>query len=212
MLAKDMKLLNFGEVTREPPKPSYPPQSGPAKKVPRHYTVPEIPAFKPSPDNAGKFLRNDHSPATTSSTERQARRTHVPEELYNPGFPVMRPNAEITALTGVLLPAMKATHERRLASLRAVVGAHEVSSSSQAQEDSPNHKRIQLCNDMAKELEIAVKAFQRIEALDRKLLHLDAETKEAKRVTMGGGVDAYLEGLLEEVLVRVEAVDEDPVN
>ena len=29
---------------------------------------------------------------------------------------------------------------------------------------------------------------------------------------MGGGVEAFLEGFLEEVLVRVEAEDEDPAS
>ena len=211
-LAKDMEVLNFSEASKEPRTPSYPSPPSPAKKVPQQYIVPEIPAYKQSPNNAGKVLKDIHSSKTGPTTKHQAHGKRMSDELYTPTFPPTRSNTEITALTGVLLPAMKATHDRRLLSLNGVVDALEASGSSEDQADRDNTERVQLFNDMAKELEAATRAFQRIEALDKKLLRLNSEVEGAKRITMGGGVDAYLEGFLEEVLVRVEAVDEDIVN
>ena len=136
----------------------------------------------------------------------------LPNELYIPTFPSIQSTAEVTALTGVLLPAIQATYKRRLSSLRTIEAAFEASSSFDSQQRHDHYERVRLFNEMAKELEVAGKAFQHIETLDRRLLQLNSSISGAGRVSMGGGVDAYLEGFLEEVLVRVEAVDEEVDN
>ena len=209
-LMKDMEVLSFSKATEDIQRPANPSQASPVtKKGPQQYTVPEIPAFNPSPKVAATGLRGMPSSKDPSSTDQHTHGPRKSAELYNPAFPRTQTNAQVTALTGVLLPALKATHDRRFSSIRAVVTPHEVTGSQQISTDQNNNERVQLFNEMAKELEAAVNAFQRIEALDKRLLRLNLNTPGSRRVTMGGGVDAYLEGLLEEVLVRVEAVDED---
>ena len=208
-LAKEMQVLNFNEATKELRAPSHPAQPSPAKKIPQPYIVPEIPAYKPSRKNAERVLKDIHNAKTKPMTTHEVRHKQLSNEIYVPTFPSAQSNAEVTALTGVLLPAMQATYKRRLSSLRAVEAALEASRSSDNQQWHNHHERVRLFNEMAKELEVACKAFQHIESLDGKLLQLNSDSGGAGRVSMGGGVDAYLEGFLEEVLVRVEAVDED---
>ena len=203
-IAKEMAVLNFDEGTGELRPPSYQAQSSPIKKKPQQYVVPEIPAYKPSPKNAA----GKEKPTMTH----ESRDKQLSDELYTPTFTSLQSNAEVTALTGVLLPAMHATYKRRLSSLRNARAVVEDSTSSDIERRHDHRERVRLFNEMAKHLEIASQAFQRIETLDQKLLHLNSKISGAGRISMGGGVDAYLEGFLEEVLVRVEAVDEEVEN
>ena len=211
-LAKEMELLNFGEPTIEPRAPPRPVQPSPGKRVPQPYVVPEIPAYKPFPNDADRVLRDIHNTKGKPMTTPEGHDKRLPDQVYVPTFPSAQSSAAITALTGVILPAMLATYKRRLSSLRTVGATLEGSGSSDGQQKHDHHERVRLFNEMAKELETACKAFQNLEALDGKLLLLNPTSNAAGRVSMGGGVDAFLEAFLEEVLVRVEAVDEEVEN
>lgn len=110
-------------------------------------------------------------------------------------FPSLNPNSELTALSGVIVPALEAALQRRSYSLNA---AMKRCSTSKAAEAETAHKR-QFVHEKLKRLVVkAAGVFAEIEKWDR----------EAP-VGMGGDVNAFLEGFLEEMLVRVEPEDEE---
>ena len=111
-------------------------------------------------------------------------------------FPVNDPNAELTALSGVIVPALEAALQRRTYCLNATSRSHKSS------DGMSSHETVQirqLAHEKLKKLVIkAAGVFSEIEKWDNQA-----------PVGMGGDVNAFLEGFLEEVLVRVEAEDED---
>lgn len=122
-------------------------------------------------------------------------------------FPAKDPHAEITALTGVIVPALESALQRRTHSFNRAL--KEASSSSlngsphytitdgmTAAEDADRKRHF--AHEKLKRLVVkAVGVFAEIEKWDN----------EAP-VGMGSDVGAFLEGFLEEVLVRVEPEDE----
>ncbi|MCJ1414995.1 putative protein serine/threonine kinase [Xylographa parallela] len=114
-------------------------------------------------------------------------------------FPATDPAAELTALGGVIVPALEAALQRRTYAMTAAHRGSKSNNDTTMQELT--HKR-QYAHDKLKRLVVkAAGVFSEIEKWDN----------EAP-VGMGGGVNAFLEGFLEEVLVRVEAEDEDGVG
>lgn len=120
-------------------------------------------------------------------------------------FPAVDPNSELTALNGVIVPALKAALQRRTFILNTASSSPSSSSissvtdgeSSNQADDELARKRL-VAHDKIKRLVIkAVGVFAEIERWDS-----DAP------VAMGGDVNAFLEGFLEEILVRVEPEDE----
>lgn len=125
-------------------------------------------------------------------------------------FPPPDQNSELTALNSVIVPALEAAIQRRTYSFNAALKSSSSSTpSSLAPSANTNgatgvsveelaHKR-HFAHEKLKRLVVkAAGVFAEIEKWD----------KEAP-VGMGGDVGAFLEGFLEEVLVRVEAEDED---
>ena len=113
-------------------------------------------------------------------------------------FPIVPPNGELTALNGVIIPALEAALQRRTYSLSAALskGRNKMNNSATADELA---RQRQFAHEKVKRLIIkAAGVFSEIEKWDN----------EAP-VGMGGDVNAFLEGFLEEVLVRVEAEDEE---
>ena len=114
-------------------------------------------------------------------------------------FPSADPAAELTALSGVIVPALEAALQRRTYALTA---AHRSSKFNNDTATQDLIQKRQYAHDKLKRLVVkAAGVFSEIERWDN----------EAP-VGMGGGVNAYLEGFLEEVLVRVEAEDEEGVG
>ncbi len=109
-------------------------------------------------------------------------------------FPAGLPNAPITALNGVVIPALEAALQRRSYKMNEAAAAKPKSRSA-----AELLQKQQYAHDKLKRLVIkAAGVFSEIEKWDN-----DAP------VGMGGEVSAFLEGFLEEILVRVEAEDED---
>ena len=114
----------------------------------------------------------------------------------SPNFPLNDPYAELTALSGVIIPALEAALQRRTYCLNATLRSHNSSDDVIAQESA---QMRQLAHEKIKKLVMkAAGVFSEIEKWDNQA-----------PVGMGGEVNAFLEGFLEEVLVRVEAEDED---
>ena len=111
-------------------------------------------------------------------------------------FPLTAPNAELTALNSVIVPALESALRRRTHSVNSMTRNGRQVDDAVAQELV---QRRQYAHEKLKRLVVkAAGVFSEIEKWDN----------EAP-VTMGGGVNAFLESFLEEILVRVEAEDED---
>jgi serine/threonine-protein kinase 24/25/MST4 len=107
---------------------------------------------------------------------------------------------DVTALNGVIVPALKAALQRRTYALNAAGGARAstaTSSATRAAASEAAQKRAYAHERLKKLVIKAAGVFGEMERWDQ----------EAP-VGMGGDVGAFLEGFLEEVLVRVEAEDE----
>ncbi|KAK2750134.1 putative protein serine/threonine kinase [Myotisia sp. PD_48] len=122
--------------------------------------------------------------------------------LLHPSQPDLQNNRHnnITALQGVILPALEAALHRRTYCLNAMCRGQTGSSAKQP----PSSERLQrqvYAHEKLKRLVVkAAGIFKEIEKWDQ----------EAP-VSMGGDISAYLEGFLEEVLVRVEP-EEEPID
>ena len=113
---------------------------------------------------------------------------------------------DITALNGVVLPALESALHRRsynfnlaqkaaAAAAAAEVGDHEGREAAEAEAEA---RRRGVAHENVKRLvQKAARLFREIDMWD-----------EEAPVGMGGEVVGFLEGFLEEVLVRVEAEDE----
>ncbi|KAK2751931.1 putative protein serine/threonine kinase [Onygenales sp. PD_40] len=114
-----------------------------------------------------------------------------------------QPQNEITALSGVILPALEAALQRRAYSLSALArgsGAGSKNNSSPAATELL--QRRQYVHEKVKRLVIKTAGlFKEIEKWD-----------DEAPVGMGGDVNAFLEGFLEEVLVRVEPEEESYIG
>lgn len=127
-------------------------------------------------------------------------------------FPTVDPKTEITALNGVIVPALEAALQRRSYSLKTTLSwctsLNPITNSSTS--GTP-------CNPAAEELARKSQfAHDKLKRLVIKAAGVFAEIEKwdsEEPVGMGGGVHAFLEGFLEEVLVRVEPEDENtPVS
>ncbi|KAF2652094.1 Pkinase-domain-containing protein [Lophiostoma macrostomum CBS 122681] len=114
----------------------------------------------------------------------------------HPGSPLP---AEITALSGVVVPALKAALARRAYNLNLKNRADTTTSA--VKDPHPfemRKKRRQECQDNVKRIvEMLIENFEQLDYWDEK-----------EQVGMGGDVAGFLEGFLEEVLVRVEPADD----
>jgi serine/threonine-protein kinase 24/25/MST4 len=107
---------------------------------------------------------------------------------------------ELTALNGVILPALEMALQRRTYHLNSLLRANQASSASNSTTQQQDHQR-QRVNEKLKRLVIkAAGIFKEIEQWDNQA-----------PVDMGGAVNGFLEGFLEEILVRVEPVDDESV-
>jgi serine/threonine-protein kinase 24/25/MST4 len=114
--------------------------------------------------------------------------------------PTSNQSAEITALTGVVVPALEAALSRRTYHLNLV--NKQDAASAQAMRDPDSYlrrkKERQECHDNVRRL--VGEITSRFSELDR--------WDEKGEVGMGGEVAGFLEGFLEEILVRVEPADD----
>lgn len=102
----------------------------------------------------------------------------------------------MTALNGVIVPALEAALQRRSHALNLMISACNSGPSPSSNE---LWQRQQYAHDKLQRLVVkAAGVFSEIEKWDNE-----------GPVGMGGEVNAFLEGFLEEMLVRVEAEDED---
>lgn len=142
------------------------------------------PSLQPATPNHGK-----PSPMSRGSFGR-------PKAPHTPASPIQ--SAEITALTGVVVPALEAALNRRAYHLNLKNKQEGAQALRDPQAFMERRKQRQECHEQVKRLvgELA----ERFKQLDK--------WDERGEVGMGGEVAGFLEGFLEEVLVRVEPADD----
>lgn len=185
--------------TSQHSKSNNPPTSKNTSQEPSrpHIQQQALPPFSPHPPSV-------NSPSTSSTPQPESRRpesvTLDQQDMFsqknNAGHNSNESNHanEITALNGVILPALEAAFKRRTTQMEH--HARNAGNSPQAVERA--HRRLQV-NDKLRRL--VIKASQIFDDIER----WDSEAP----VGMGGGVPSFLEGLLEEILVRVEPADDE---
>ena len=187
-LSKDMSFLQLvqpGSTT--PPVP---------QRVPS-FAIPEIPPFRGTPGRGDPISQPARSTSNSSTASKPLptppKLHHISQEEYqntiqgrsNP--PQIQPD-NLTALSSVILPALDTALRRRTHMLQQVV----------LHGNSAQQRQLYATHDKVHDLVMqATGIFQELQRLD-----------DDAPVGMGGGVKEFLEGFLEEILVRVEAGDE----
>ena len=155
-----------------------------------HLPQPSIPQ-QPLPS----FIPNDFKPKASSPSGRP----RTPQRtIDSPGgslFPRSDAAGGMTAIKDVILPALEAALHRRSYSLERAIQPPRSSNAQAAVEEA---KKKQYYHEKLKKQVIkAAGILNEIDKLDRQA-----------PVGMGGGVPAFLEGFLEEILVRVDMEEE----
>ena len=147
-----------------------------------------LPALLPNalPKKTGGLLSKASTPAKSS-----------PSPGPSPFSSGEAPDGGMTAIKDVLLPALSAALERRKHNMESTVRRLNQVKSTEALDLA---EQVQLCHDKLKRC--VFKAAGLLKDIDR-------ADRDAP-VGMGDGVTSFLEGFLEEVLVRVD-VEDDPV-
>ncbi|KAG6175447.1 hypothetical protein E4U27_006254 [Claviceps purpurea] len=233
-LQRDINMLNlnigssplgFSQVTPLHMNRASPPvrrASPPTQPTPRQSSmaIPEIPPFRGSQGQRESPQQSEppqqRTPPVSSSTPTSTppRRTSYspapsgPSGVFDASIPPTsfpspassNPNGELDALNDVIFPALEEALKRRRLRLqqqqRGLINSNTAAASSTV---ATNVQRSQVAHD-------------NIRNLVYKLAHVCKEIDQmdkAEPVGMGREVNSFLEGLLEEILVRVEPLDED---
>ena len=153
----------------------------------------------------GDFVHGFKPPDPSLSTiTNQVRRSHDADS-YQEGpqtqpnsFPSQDPGGEVTALSAVIIPALKSALARRQHALDNLTAKNRVKARdcTQAELDALNQ------TDRSRK-----HAHEKLKSRVMKIAGVFAEIEkwdEQAMVGMGGGVEGFLEGFLEEMLVRIE--------
>ncbi len=169
--------------------------SSPEKANAQQRAMPQMPL--PPFDAQLNGIVPSHPPISAPSMPRSDQR---PSENSHPanGTSQKDPNGDLTALNGVVLPALEAALQRRTLRLNAVLRSQKPENMSSAAVQQVQQQRQQTHEKIKKLVLKAAGLFKEMEELD-----------ERAPVGMGGEVNGFLEGFLEEVLVRVEAEEDD---
>lgn len=219
-LAKDLAFLKI-ENSSSPTTPPVPGQTPPNKRS--DYVLPEIPPFKGKPGRGDPLAKAQQTPLSKPLPLSSSQSNMIaagPASIANqqplpplatksiisqpstpatPSSTSSRPSKEdaeqeLTALNSVLVPALEAAMHRRTYMLKELARTSKLSPSAAAE---MHQQRVQTHERVRKLAAKAAGVFYELQKCD-----------EECPVGMGGGVTEFLEGFLEEILVRVEAADE----
>ncbi|OTA83535.1 hypothetical protein M434DRAFT_36750 [Hypoxylon sp. CO27-5] len=161
---------------------------------PAEFNIPEIPPYRgpsshhqQSPQRASNQYVNSSQAFTSKAQPKQ----HTPAaDSFPPPGPA-NPNGELDALNDVIFPALEEALKRRQIRLQQIYRNEKVV--------TPQRQRAEAAHDrIRKHVYKLANVCKEIDRLDK-----------SEPVGMGKDVGTFLEGLLEEILVRVEPLDED---
>ncbi|KAI1780227.1 Pkinase-domain-containing protein [Hypoxylon cercidicola] len=162
---------------------------------PSPFNLPEIPPFRgPSSHHQQPLQRVTNQQYTPSSpgfqSKAQPKQATPAPDSFPPPNPA-NPNGELDALNDVIFPALEEALKRRQIRLQQIY-RHDRVITPQRQRAEANQDRIR------KNIYKLANICKEIDRLDK-----------SEPVGMGKDVGTFLEGLLEEILVRVEPLDEE---
>ena len=195
---RDQPLRNL-PIQSASPTNQYPQQMSPSyhqQRLPSFSPQDFLPSQQPLPLLPPIQQRENCTPSDAVGHRKSTDSSH------SASFPAPSPNGELTALSGVIVPALEAALRRRSYNLnKAVLSGNKPNSTNGSSANDLAMKRQYAHEKLKKLVMKAAGVFSEIEKWDN----------EAP-VGMGEDVHAFLEGFLEEILVRVEAEDEEPPN
>lgn len=165
-----------------------------------HTSASRVPASSttaPPPNSVahGHGHGHGHGPsASVSSLRSQENSSGMLDNFPSP--PAANPNGELDALNDVIFPALEEALKRRQIRLQQM------------------YRSVQKGSTMSAKQQRAEASHEKVRKLVYKLAHVCKEIDyhdKAEPVGMGRDVGNFLEGLLEEILVRVEPLDEEEV-
>ncbi|GAP87255.1 putative ste ste20 ysk protein kinase protein [Rosellinia necatrix] len=170
----------------QPPRP--PPKMGPMH-------LPEIPPYRGgalSQAPLQKISNQQFAPSSPAfASKAQPRQLPLAPESFPSPAPA-NPNGDLDALNDVIFPALEEALKRRQIRLQQLYRNEKVV--------TPQRQRAEAAHDKIR------KHVYKLANVCKELDRLD----KAEPVGMGKDVGTFLEGLLEEILVRVEPLDEEP--
>ncbi|KAI1372660.1 Pkinase-domain-containing protein [Hypoxylon crocopeplum] len=163
---------------------------------PRPFNIPEIPPYRGSssqfqqpPQRVTNQQPNPSAPAFMSKAQ-QPRPPPPPADSFPTPGPA-NPNGDLDALNDVIFPALEEALKRRQIRLQQIYRNERVV--------TPQRQRAEAAHDrIRKHVYKLANVCKEIDRLDK-----------SEPVGMGKDVGTFLEGLLEEILVRVEPLDEE---
>ena len=206
--SQSKKLLGPIQLQDIPPFKG-PSSSRPSSSHPSHQNIslPEpsipqqpLPSFAPMNFNSNPSVTTSSSSSTSTSTRPRTPSRSQPVDSLSPApslgcFPKGDPATGMTAVKDVILPALEASLQRRSYNLEKALQPARSGNSHLALEEA---KKTQYYHEKIRKLVIKTAGIlNEVDKLDR-----------TAPVGMGGGVSAFLEGFLEEVLVRVDMEEE----
>ena len=206
----------------------------------QQYTIPDIPPFNPTRNvsrsetttsttsgqarlpqsQRNPFTPNEQRPINSigisgDSSEKPLSARSDASEGSNPALGLASLSGfansnEVTPLNSVLIPALQASLNRRTYSVNDQVKKASVTQDRKSGSRS-NAGTLEEHNRRLKSLhENIFKQATKLAGVLSEIDRLDKDITADGKVGMGGGVSLFLEGFLEEVLVRIEAEDEAP--
>lgn len=191
-----------------PAPPAHQNQSRPSSSRVAQVGLPEIPPYRGNqgpqqrvPSSQQVASPRIHTPVSATGQAQGPRplpsKTQSPNPADPSSFPSpapTNPNGELDALNDVIFPALEEALKRRQIHLQQVhkPGQH-------AAQVTPGQQRAEAAHEKLRKL------VYKLAHVCKEIDHYD----KAEPVGMGREVGSFLEGLLEEILVRVEPLDED---
>lgn len=236
-LQKEMGILNLGSAiqpaaspgedmaTPRPPPHLQPVQQQPTSRPSSRmgaYAIPDIPPFRganvtalPPPQLQplhklqGQASSSQMRTPSSSSQAPLPSKSALPSKVLPPepstpsSFPSpapANPNGELDALNDVIFPALEEALNRRQIRLQQAFRPQSAGLPASAQ-ITPKQQRAEASHEKLRKL------VYKLAHVCKEIDHYD----KAEPVGMGRDVGTFLEGLLEEILVRVEPLDEEEV-
>ncbi|KAI0203784.1 kinase-like domain-containing protein [Astrocystis sublimbata] len=197
-LQQDLNIMSISDHQASPPlQPSYT-QAQQPRPLPKIGAMQlDIPPFRGPPSQALQKVTNQaQSPVPSSpgfATKAQPRQLPPAPESFPSPAPA-NPNGELDALNDVIFPALEEALKRRQIRLQQLYRNERVI--------TPQRQRAEAAHDKIR------KHVYKLANVCKELDRLD----KAEPVGMGKDVGTFLEGLLEEILVRVEPLDEEELE